>query len=82
MCQPCFDDYLESVAGRLKEVNFESGESSSPEDTADECAFCGSASPSLGCFVTAYPQKSKERAFHGRACADCEEKAISELLLK
>jgi hypothetical protein len=82
MDQECFGDYLRQVAERLYEVRFDddgSGDESGP--ASDQCAFCGAADTSLGCFVTAYPQHEKERQFHGRCCRDCEPAAVAELLL-
>ena|ERR1700693_1865306 len=83
LCQPCFGDYLDTVAEVLHEVDFDGKltEETPGQPLPDVCAFCGSDSPSLGCFVTAYPSKEPERAFHGRCCQGCEERAIAALLL-
>lgn len=81
MCQPCFGEYLDSVGHRLTEVNFEKSASGMEDDAPVGCAFCGASDPSLACFVTAYPKGTPERAYHGKVCAECEPRAVSELLL-
>jgi len=82
MCQPCFGDYLDSVAQRLSEVQFDDPKAASPSETA-QCSFCGAPNVEtpIAAFVTAYPPKTSERAFYGRVCRGCELKAKSELLL-
>jgi len=82
MCQPCFGDYLETVAQKLTEVDFDAKENADhPDSGGSACSFCGAIDASLACFVTAYPPKAPERAFYGRSCAKCEPKAVAELLL-
>jgi hypothetical protein len=81
MCEPCFGDYLETVAERLTEVDF--GSSTVTDLGAERrlCKWCGARRDDRQVFVTAYPKGEPERAFFGGVCVDCEPKAVAEILL-